>query len=112
VVRRRGSRTRTVYRNLRGRARRPRKNDFKRYGTKALKGGALGMAISIPLTLLGRHMKQPLLIEAGQRFGSIASTVGGGTIGNATYQALDATFDRVVMYQGGGISGSQGQVYL
>jgi len=94
------------------RARRPKRNDLKRYAKKAGLGTAAGLAVSIPLTLAGRHYKQPILIEAGQRIGSIASTAVGGTPGNAAYQAADAVFDRFVMYQGQSISGSQGQVYL
>jgi len=94
------------------RSRRPKRNDMKRYAKKAAFGTAAGMAISIPLTLAGRHFRQPLLIEAGQRIGSIASTIAGGTPGNTGYQAADALFDRVVIYQGQGVSGSQGQTYL
>jgi len=93
--------------------RKPKRNDFKRYGKKALYGVIAGEAISIPLTLAGRYMRQPLLIEAGQRVGSVVSTAAGGTPGNAAYQAIDAIFDRVVSIPNfGGISGSQGQVYL
>lgn len=96
-------------------ARRPRKNDLKKYGMKALKGTAAGMIISIPLTLLGQYLKIPELIEAGQRIGSVASTAVGGTPGNAAYQVADAVFDRVVpLVQGGGygITGGSGVVYL
>jgi len=109
----RGS-VRTVFRNVKSRARRPRKNDFKKYGKKALLGVAAGLAISVPLTWYGRKTGNPVLIEAGQRVGSVASTYMGGTIGNASYQAADAIFDRVLV-SGGGVpsfSGSQGQVYL
>lgn len=105
--------TRTVYRKGRGRVRRPRKNDFKKYGMKAAKGVGLGLAVAIPLTIAGQRLGQPLLAEAGQRLGSIASTYVGGTIGNASYQAADAIFDRFVSVPslGGRISGT-GQVYL
>jgi len=88
----------------------------KSYITRDLKKAGLGtvggLAVSIPLTLAGKHFRQPLLVEAGQRVGSIVSTAIGGTPGNAGYQTADAIFDRVVMYQGSGVSGSQGQVYL
>jgi len=97
------------------RARRPRKNDFKKYAKKAAFGTAAGLAVSIPLTLLGQHMQIPELIEAGQRIGSVASTAVGGTVGNAAYQGADALFDRVVpMLQGGGygVTGGSGVVYL
>jgi len=102
---------------LRSRYRRSGKRSSKKsYITRDLKragyGTLAGLAVSVPLTLAGRHFNQPLLIEAGQRIGSVASTVAGGTPGNAAYQAADAVFDRVVMYQGAGVSGSQGQVYL
>jgi len=99
----------------RGRVRRPRKNDFKRYGKKAAYGVGAGLAVSVPLTLAGQYLKVPELIEAGQRIGSVASTAVGGTVGNAAYQAADALFDRVVpMIQGGGmgITGGSGVVYL
>jgi len=97
---------------IRSRTRRPRKNDVKKYGIKAAKGVGLGLAISIPLTLAGRHFGMPLLIEAGQRIGSIASTAVGGTMGNAAYQGADAIFDRFVMAGGNIVSGTQGQSYL
>jgi len=51
-------------------------------------------------------------MEVGQRVGSIASTAAGGTPGNTGYQAADAIFDRFVMYQGQGVSGTPGNVYL
>jgi len=88
------------------------KKTWKNVAKKAGLGVVAGLAISIPLTLAGRHFNEPLLIEAGQRVGSVASTAVGGTPGNAAYQTADAIFDRVVVYQGSGISGSQGQVYL
>jgi len=92
VARKGFGRVRTVYRTAKSKARRPRKNDLKKYGTKALKGAGLGMLIAVPLTYAGKKYNQPMLIEAGQRLGSIASTVGGGTVGNASYQAVDAIF--------------------
>jgi len=92
--------------------RRPKRNDLKNYAKKAGLGAVAGLAISIPLTLAGRHYNRPELIEAGQRIGSIVSSKVGGPLGVTGYQIADATFDRVVVYQGSGISGSSGQVYL
>lgn len=92
--------------------RRPHKNDLKRYGKLAAYGVLGGLAVSIPLTLLGRHSQRPELIEAGQRIGSIVASKVGGPIGVTGYQVADAAFDRLVVYKGAGISGSQGQVYL
>jgi len=97
---------------MKSRTRRPRKNDFKKYGKKLGIGAAAGLAVSIPLTLAAKHFNQPILMEVGQRFGAIAAAAGGGTIGVTGYQAVDAIFDRFVMYQGQGVSGTQGQVYL
>jgi len=92
--------------------RRPRKNDLKRYGKLAAYGTIGGLAISIPLTLAGRHFQRPELIEAGQRIGAIVASKVGGPVGETGFQISDAVFDRVVMYQGNIVSGSQGQVYL
>jgi len=92
--------------------RRPKRNDIKNVGKKAAYGVLGGMAVSIPLTLLGRHYQRPELIEAGQRVGAIVASKVGGPIGETGFQLADAAFDRVVVYQGGGVSGSQGQVYL
>lgn len=116
MVRRRGrrvaSRTRTVFRNIKSRARRPKKNDMKRYAKKVAMGAAAGLLVSVPLTLAGRYFNQPMLAEVGQRTGSITSAHFGGALGNAGYQAADALFDRFVSQGGGIISGTQGQVYL
>jgi len=95
-----------------GRRRGSHKSAVMRDAKRAGFGTVAGLAVSIPLTLAGRHFRQPLMIEAGQRIGSVVSTVAGGTPGNAGYQMADAIFDRFVMYQGRGISGSSGQVYL
>jgi len=97
--------------SFRSRARRPRKNDLKKYGTKAIKGLA-GMAVSIPLTIYGQRTNNPMLIEAGQRGGAIVASAIGGTTGQIAYQAADAIFDRFVQVNGQGISGGSGQVYL
>jgi len=116
VARRRGrERVRTVYRRARGAIsrRRPRRSDTKRLIKKAVIGGGVGMVVSAGLTYLGRTMNQPLLMEVGQRGGSIVSTMLGGVPGNAAYQAFDAVFDRVVSVGGvGRISGQPSQVYL
>jgi len=92
--------------------RRPKRSDLKHVAKYAGYGVLGGMAISIPLTLAGRHFQRPELIEAGQRLGAIVAAKVGGTPGEVGFQLADATFDRLVVYQGGGISGSQGQVYL
>jgi len=110
MARRGRGRTRTVFRNLRSRTRRPRKNDLKRYGTKAIKGLA-GMAVSIPLTMYGQRTGNPMLIEAGQRGGAIVASAIGGTAGQIAYQAADVIFDRFVSVGGQSISGGS-QVYL
>ena len=75
---------------------------------KAAVGAFAGLAVSIPLTMLGIRIGQPVLVEAGQRIGSISSSHFGGTIGVAGYQAADALFDRFVSVGGGGISGTRG----
>ena len=95
----------------RGGRRRPHKNDLKRYGKAAALGTVAGLAVSVPLTLLGRHYNRPELIEAGQRVGSIVASKVGGPIGVTGYQITDAVFDRVVVYQGSGVSGTR-EVYL
>ena len=92
--------------------RRPHRSDLKNYGKKAAYGVIGGLAVSIPLTLLGRHYQRPELIEAGQRVGAIVASKVGGPIGETGYQVADAAFDRLVVYQGSSVSGSQGQVYL
>ena len=92
--------------------RRSKHSTAKHLAKKAGIGTGVGMLISIPLTLAGRYFGRTELIEAGQRIGSIASTAAGGTPGNAGYQAADAIFDRFVVYEGGGVTGTRGQVYL
>jgi len=92
--------------------RRPKKSDAKYVGKRLAYGVLGGLAVSIPLTLAGRYYNRPELIEAGQRVGAIVASKVGGPIGETGYQIADATFDRLVVFQGQGISGSQGQVYL
>jgi len=79
---------------------------------KAALGTGAGLAVSIPLTLAARYFNKPVLQEVGQRAGAIAATVVGGPAGETGYQAGDAIFDRFVQYEGQGISGTPGQVYL
>jgi len=92
--------------------RKPKRSDLKHYAKYAGYGVLGGMAVSIPLTLLGRYYQRPELIEAGQRLGAIVASKVGHTAGEIGFQITDAAFDRLVTYQGAGISGSQGQVYL
>ena len=105
------TRTRTVYRNLKSRARRPRKNDLKKYGKKLAIGAAAGLIVSVPLTLAARYFGQPTLMEAGQRIGGIVAATQ-GPVGEAGYQAVDAAFDRFIALNGRGITGTNQMVYL
>ncbi len=89
-----------------------KKKTWTNAAKKTAIGTAAGLAVSIPLTLLARHIQQPVLMEIGQRGGAIAATVAGGPAGETGYQVADALFDRFVAYQGQGISGTRGQVYL
>jgi len=91
--------------------RRHKHSGWKNNAKKAAMGGAAGVAVSIPLTIAAKHYNQPILMEIGQRVGSIVSTIFGGTPGNAAYQTIDAVADRVVMYQGRGVTGTN-QVYI
>ena len=76
---------------------------------KAAKGGLIGIAASIGMTIVGQRLGQPLLAEAGQRGGAILASKFGGTAGQAAYQVLDAAFDRVVSVPGyGTVSGTRG----
>lgn len=112
---RRGARfaakTRVVYRNVKSRARRPKRNDLKRYAKKAAFGTVAGLAVAIPITLAAKYLNKPELVEVADRTGSIVASVAGGTLGVAGYQVADAVFDRFVVYNGQGISGGS-QVYL
>jgi len=108
-LQRRGSRfsgfTRAVSR------RRPHKNDLKRYGKLAAYGTIGGLAVSIPLTLAAKYFNRPELMEVGQRAGAVIASKAGGPVGEIGYQVTDAIFDRLVFYQGSGISGTK-EVYL
>jgi len=92
--------------------RRPKRSDLKHVAKYAGYGVLGGMAVSIPLTLAGRYFQRPELIEAGQRVGAIVAAHVGKAPGELGFQLADAAFDRLVTFQGAGISGSQGQVYL
>jgi len=109
----RGSRTRTVVRYIKTKtkARRPRKNDIKKYAKKAAWGAAVGMLIAVPLSLAAKYTNTPALVEVADRAGSIGAAAAGGPVGVTAYQAVDAIFDRFVIYNGGGVSGSS-QAYL
>jgi len=91
--------------------RRPQKNDLKRYGKLAAYGTIGGLAISIPLTLAARYFNRPELMEVGQRAGAVVAAKVGGPVGEIGYQVSDAIFDRFVVYQGQGISGTK-SLYL
>jgi len=91
--------------------RRPQKNDLKRYGKQFLYGTAAGLAVSIPLTLAAKYFNRPELMEIGQRAGAVIASKAGSPVGEIGYQVTDAIFDRVVFYQGAGVSGTK-EVYL
>lgn len=112
MARRRGrGRTVTRYVNrVRSRVRRPRRNEMSRVAKKAGMGVLGGLAVSIPLTLAAQYLGRPQLVEAGQRGGAVLASHLGGTPGQVGYQIADALFDRFVVYQGQGISGSNGAV--
>jgi len=103
---------RTIYRKVKSKARRPRKNDLKKYGKKVALGTAAGLIVAIPLTLAAKYFQKPVLKEVAQRGGAIAASAAGGTIGETGFQAADAIFDRFVVVGGEGISGTAGNVYL
>ena len=105
AVRRVGRATRTVYRRAAPRRGGRRRNAGMSMARKAAIGAAAGLAISIPLTMLGIRTGRPELVEAGQRVGSVSSAHFGGTVGNAAYQGVDALFDRFVVVGGNNISG-------
>jgi len=102
---------RTVYRKVKSKARRPRKNDLKKYGKKLAYGTVAGLAVAIPLSLAAKFTNTPQLVEVADRAGSVAASAAGGPVGVIGYQLADAVFDRFVVYNGQGISGSS-QVYL
>jgi len=108
---RRGSRAvarvRTVYRTTRAKARRPQKNDLKKYGKKLAYGTMAGLAVAIPLSLAAKYTNTPALVELADRAGSVAASAAGGPVGVIGYQAADAAFDRFVIFEGQGISGSR-----
>jgi len=108
---RKGARTVVRYIKTKTKARRPRKNDLKKYGKKLAFGTILGLAVAIPLSLAAKYTNTPALVEVADRAGSVAASVGGGPVGVIGYQAADALFDRFVIYNGQGISGGS-QVYL
>jgi len=103
---------RTIYRKVKSKARRPRKNDLKKYGKKAAYGTGAGLAVAIPLTLAAKYTKIPQLKEVAQRGGAIIASAAGGTTGEAAFQAADAIFDRFVSVEGSIVSGTPGNVYL
>jgi len=105
------ARIRTIYRKAKSKARRPRKNDLKKYGKKLAFGTVAGLAVAIPLSLAAKFANVPQLVELADRAGSVAASAAGGPVGVIGYQAADAIFDRFVIYNGAGVSGSS-QVYL
>ena len=111
IVVRRGAKTIVRYVKTKTKARRPRKNDLKKYGKKLVWGTVLGMLVAIPLSLVAKYTNTPALVELADRAGSVAASVGGGPVGVIGYQAADAIFDRFVVYNGQGVSGGS-QVYM
>jgi len=109
---RRGPRTIIRYVKKKTGARRPRKNDLKKYGKKLMFGTAAGMLVAVPLSLVAKYTNTPALVELADRAGSVAASVAGGSVGVIGYQAADAMFDRFVIYNGGGVSGSSQVAYL
>ncbi len=91
--------------------RRPQKNDLKKYGKKAALGTVGGLVLSVPLTLAARQFNAPELMEVGQRAGAVVASAVGGTAGQVGYQVADAIFDRFVVFNGRGVSGTS-EVYL
>jgi len=108
---RRGAKTIVRYVKTKTKARRPRKNDLKKYGKKLAFGTVLGLAVAIPLTLAAKYTNTPQLVEIADRAGSVAASVGGGPVGVIGYQVADAAFDRFVNVNGAGVSGGS-QVYM
>jgi len=108
---RRGAKTIVRYVKTKTKARRPRKNDLKKYGKKLAYGTIAGLAVAIPLSLAAKYTNTPALVELADRAGSVAASAAGGPVGVIGYQAADAAFDRFVVYNGAGISGGN-QVYL
>jgi len=108
---RRGAKTIVRYVQKKTKARRPRKNDITKYAKKAAWGAAVGMLIAVPLSLAAKYTNTPALVEVADRAGSIGAAAAGGPVGVTAYQALDAVFDRFVIYNQQGISGGR-QVYL
>jgi len=106
------AKTRTVYRNVRSRVRRPKRNDLKNYGKKLAIGAAAGLLIAIPLTYAAKRYNKPELMEAGQRGGAVAAAKFGGPIGEIGFQVIDAIADRFILSNGSSYSGTQGQAYL
>jgi len=104
-------RSRTIYRNIKRKARRPKRNDLKRQAKKALMGTVGGLAVAIPISLLAKHLNKPELVEVADRGGAVAASALGGTMGVIGYQVADALFDRFVVFNNSNISGSS-QVYL
>ncbi len=111
MVRRGRTRSRTIYRNIKSKARRPKRNDLKRYAKKALMGTVGGLAVAIPVSLLAKHLNMPELVEVADRGGAVAASVLGGSVGVVGYQIADALFDRFVVFNDSNISGGS-QVYL
>jgi len=110
-VARKGARTVVRYVQKKTKARRPRKNDLKKYAKKAGFGTLAGLAVAIPLTLAAKFTNTPQLVEVADRAGSVAASAAGGPTGVIGYQIADAIFDRFVNVGGQGVSGSS-QVYL
>jgi len=109
ALRSRGSNFRGSFKK--GGKRRPKRSDLKKYGKKVAIGTVAGLAVSVPLTLAAKRFNAPQLMEVGQRAGAVAASGLGGTAGQVGYQVADALFDRFVVFNGGGVSGTS-EVYL
>lgn len=107
---RRGAKRIVRYVKTKTKGRRPKRNDLKKYAKKGALGTVAGLAVAIPISLLAKYLNRPDLVEVADRSGAVVASAIGGTAGQVGYQVADAVFDRFVVYNGRGISGSQGQM--
>ena len=114
MVRRRGGRrraiTRYVTRKAKGAARRPRRDETKKFIKKATYGTVAGLAVTVPLSFAARYFNMPELFEVGERAGAVAATHFGGTAGQIGFQTLDAVVERVIPSIAAGPGGGVGRL--